>query len=126
MKFVAEEGGGHHAPGDGFAVLVDAIVGDGFEGVGEGVAEVEDFAEAGFALVAADDASFDFERARNDVGERGGIAAEDGVAIFLEIGEKFGVGDDAVFDDFGEAAAGIGVPGVFSTSPESTSTRRAG
>ena len=31
--FVAEKRGGHHAPGDGFSVLVDAVLGDGFEGV---------------------------------------------------------------------------------------------
>ena len=104
--FVAEEGGGHHAPGDGFAVLVDAIVGDGFEGMAEGVAEIQDFAEAGFALVAANDLRFDFEAARDDVwSESGRVAAKDGVEVLFEKGEEFCVGDYAVLDDFGEAAA---------------------
>src|ERR1700676_5654951 len=38
--FVAEKSGGHHAPGNGFAVLVGAVICDGFEGVAEGVAEI--------------------------------------------------------------------------------------
>jgi len=105
MEFVAEERGGHHAPGDGFTVLIDAIARDGFESVRESVAEVEDFAEAGFALVFGDDCSFDFEAARNDVGEGIGVAAQDGEQIFFEVGEERGVGDDAVLDNFREAAA---------------------
>ena len=44
-------------------------------------------------------------RARDDVRESGGIAAKDRVEVFFEIGEEFRVGDDAVFDDFGETAA---------------------
>ncbi len=83
MDFVAEEGGGHHAPGYGFAVLIGAVVGDSFEGVAEGVAEIEYFAEAGFALVFADDVGLNFEAAGDDVGERVRIAAEDGVEVFF-------------------------------------------
>ena len=58
-NFVGEECGGDHALGYCFAVLVAAVMGDAFEGVAEGVAEIEDFAEVGFAFVAADDCGFD-------------------------------------------------------------------
>ena len=105
MQFVAEQRGGHHAPGDSFAVLVDAIARDRFESVSEGVAEIQDFAKAGFAFVFRDHLGFDFEGVRNDVGKRMGFSAEHRGEIFFEVGEKRGVGDDAVLDDFGEAAA---------------------
>src|SRR5690348_9869601 len=103
--FVAEERGGHHAPSDGFAVLVDAIIGEGFESVAESVAEIEDFAEAGLALVAADDASFDLKRAGNQIGECRRITTQNSIEIFLQIGKELRVRDDAVLDNFGEAAA---------------------
>ena len=38
------------ADGDGFAVQVFAIAGDGFDRVGDGVAEVEDGAQTGFGV----------------------------------------------------------------------------
>ena len=46
-----------HAPGDGFAVQQFFVSGGCFDGVADGVAEVEDHAQAGFALVDADDFS---------------------------------------------------------------------
>jgi hypothetical protein len=101
---MAEKSGSHHAPGDGFAVLIGAVICDGLEGVAKSVAEIQDFAEARFTLVAADDMRLDFERTRNDVSESGRIAAKDGVEIFFEKGEEIGIGDDTVFDDLGEAA----------------------
>ena len=45
--------GGDRAPGDGFAVEELAVVGGGLDGVADGVAEVEDHAEAGFLFVLA-------------------------------------------------------------------------
>jgi hypothetical protein len=58
-EFVAEKSRGDHAPGNGFSMLVAAVFRHGFEGMREGVAEIEDFAQARLAFVAADDASFD-------------------------------------------------------------------
>jgi hypothetical protein len=103
--FVPEKCGSHHAPGDGFAVLVYAIIGEGFEGVAEGVAEIEDFAKAGFALVSAYDAGLDLKRTRNKIREGRRITPQDRIEIFLEIGKELGIRDDAVLDDFGKAAA---------------------
>ena len=48
---------------------------------------------------------FDFERPRNDVSERGGIAAKDSVKVFFEKSEKFGISNDSLLDHFGETAA---------------------
>ena len=59
--------GGEHAPGDGFAVQELRVVGGGFDGVAEGVAEVEDHAEAGFALVGGDDVGLDADAGGDDV-----------------------------------------------------------
>ena len=51
--------GGDAAPGYGFAVEELFVVGGGFDGVADGVAEVEDHAQAGFFFVFADDVGFD-------------------------------------------------------------------
>src|SRR5216684_5681576 len=64
-QFVAEKSGGDHAPGYGFPVLIAAVVRDTFEGVGEGVAVIEDFADAGLVFVATYDAGFDRNVSRN-------------------------------------------------------------
>ena len=82
---MAEKSGGHHAPGYRFSVLVGAVICDGFEGVAEGVAEIEDFAEAGLAFIAAYDMGLDFQRKGDDVRESGGVAAKDGVEVFREM-----------------------------------------
>src|SRR5215471_6472475 len=102
--FMAEQRGAHHAPGNRFAVLKAAVTSDGFERVAKGVTEVEDLAEAGFPFVFADDAGLDDDGAANDVVERGGVTTQDRIDAFFEEGEKFGVGDYAVLDDFGQAA----------------------
>jgi len=106
---MAEESGGDHAPGDGFAVLVAAVLGDAFEGMGEGVAEIENLAEAGFAFIAADDVDFDLDVARDELGKRRTIAPQNLLHIFLEHGEHRGVGNDGMLDDFGETPAKFAV-----------------
>ena len=58
-EFVTEEGRGDHSPGNSFPVLVAAIFRNAIESVGESVTEIEDFAKAGLAFVAAYDAGFD-------------------------------------------------------------------
>jgi len=88
------------APGDGFAMEKAAVAGERFEGVSEGMAEVEDFAEAGFAFVAADDGGFGGDAARDDEVERGRVAAKESVEAILEIAVEGRVADDGVFDDF--------------------------
>src|SRR5438445_6622358 len=51
-EFVSEKGGRNHAPRHGFAVLIAPVFRYAFEGMGEGMAVVEYFPEAGFAFVA--------------------------------------------------------------------------
>ena len=65
--------GGDAAPGDGFAVEELLVVGGGFDGVADGVAEVEDHAQAGFFFVFADDVGFDADAGGDYVGEGFGV-----------------------------------------------------
>ena len=58
-KFVTEKSRGDHSPRHGFPVLVAAVFRHAFEGMGEGMTEIEDFAKAGLAFVAAYDTGFD-------------------------------------------------------------------
>ena len=74
------------------------VVGGGFDGVADGVAEVEDHAQAGFFFVFADDVGFDANRGGDDASERGWLTAEDGVGVSLHETEEFCVVDDAGFD----------------------------
>ena len=57
-------------------------MGGGLDGVADGVAEVEDHAQAGFFLIFADDVGFDADGGGDDVGEGGGVAGEDLAAFF--------------------------------------------
>src|SRR6267378_8568644 len=108
-KFMAEKRRGNHAPGDGFPVLVAAVARDAFESVREGMAEIQDFAEAGFVFIAADDPRFDLDVARDELVERRAIATQDIFQVFLKHREHRGIGNDGVLDDFGEAAAKFAV-----------------
>ena len=80
-------------------------MGGGFDGVAEGVAEVEDHAEAGLFLVGGDDIGFDADAGGDDVGEGFlmllkslRITGEDGCGVGLHVGEEMGVADDAGLD----------------------------
>ena len=66
-------GGGDLANADGFAVEVFAVLGNGLESVAEGVAEVENGAQAGFFFVLANDFGLDLAAARDDSREGGGV-----------------------------------------------------
>ncbi len=90
--------GGDGAPGDGFAVEELAVVGGGLDGVADGVAEVEDHAQAGFFFVLGDDFGFDADAGGDDVLEGGRIphlrgemwgtpSAEDGGGVCFEVAE---------------------------------------
>ena len=99
-----EMGCGAEAEGDGFAVEVAAVAGGGFDGVAEGVAEVEEGAEAfGFVFVRFDDAGFDGDVAADEGGE---VAATLGDGV--DEGEHVGIANGGVFDDFGEAFVPLG------------------
>lgn len=100
-----EVAGGEHAVGDGFAVEEEGVVRFRFEGVAEGVAVVENAAEAAFLFVSGDDGSFDADAFVNNFFENFRVLGEDVGGAVGEDGEEFGAGDDAVFDDFEEASA---------------------
>ena len=63
--------GGDAAPGYGFAVEKLLVVGGGFDGMADGVAEVEDHAEAGLFFVLCHDVGFDADGGGYYVGEGG-------------------------------------------------------
>src|SRR5712664_1946168 len=108
-KLMAEERRGDQAPGDGFPVPVAAVVRDAFESVGEGMAEIQNFAEAGFAFIAADDTRLDLDVLRDESAECRTITAQDIFQIFLKHREHGCVRNDGVLDDFGKASAKFAV-----------------
>src|SRR6266446_803580 len=82
-QLVAEESGGHHAPSHGFAVLIAAVVRDTFEGMGKGMAVIEDFAEAGLVFVATYDAGFDRDVSRNQKTQQMAISSQHFLYVFF-------------------------------------------
>ena len=88
------------------------VVGGGFDGVADGVAEVEDHAEAGFFFVFADDVGFDADGGGDYFGQGFGVGVsfrvEDGCGVLFHVAEELGVVDDAGFDGFLEAGAELG------------------
>mgnify|MGYP000083368916 FL=1 len=113
----AEVQGGAHAEGDGFTVEDFTVGKGGFDTVADGVSEVEEGAYVpGFPFVFFDDAGFDGDVARDEVGQAfDGIQREadgDFRAYFAEFREHGGVPDGGVLDDFGHAfREGAGVHG---------------
>ncbi len=87
-----------------------------FDGVAEGVAEIEQLAQAALALVLADDFGLDRDRAHHRVAERIGVAREQGVEIRFEPAEERRIADQAILDYFGDSRAqlalGQGLQGI--------------
>src|SRR6266446_4889440 len=73
------------------------------------MAEIQDFAEAGLAFIAADNPRFDLYVARDELAERRAITTQDTFQVFFEHCKHRGIGNDGVLDDFGEAAAEFAV-----------------
>src|SRR5712692_3690237 len=104
-EFVSEKGGRNHAPRHGFAVLIAPVFRYAFEGMGEGMAVVEYFPEAGFAFVAAHHAGFDLYVAGNQETERVAISPQHFLHVLLKHREHLRVRDNGVLDDLRESAA---------------------
>ena len=104
-----EVGCGDGAPADGLAVEELRIVGGGFDGVTEGVAEVEDHAQAGFALIGGDHFGFDLRAGEDDARDGGDVLRvrriEDDISVSGEMPEELGRADDACLDGLLEAGA---------------------
>src|SRR5882762_2071327 len=108
-KLMAEERRGDHAPSHCFPMRVVAVVRDAFKGVGEGMAEIQNFAEAGFAFIAADDTRLDLDVLRDEPAECCAITTQDTFQVLLKHREHGCVRNNGVLDDFGEAAAEFAV-----------------
>src|SRR5581483_3501168 len=106
---VAEQCRGHHSPGHSFAMLETAVVRQAFKRMAKRMAEIQNFAEAGLLFVLAYDLRLDLRGTGDEIGQNPGIASEGTGQIFFEEGKHFGVCDDAIFDDLGQAAAKLAV-----------------
>ncbi len=65
------------AYGDGFTMKEFSIARTVFNRVTDGVAEIQNSAQATFRFVLAYDIRLDFATARDDVGQRGGIPTQE-------------------------------------------------
>jgi hypothetical protein len=101
---VGEAGGGDHAQGDGFAVDHAGVVEDVFDGVSEGVAEVQESADAFFVGIFVDDGGLDGDVFGDEFGEYCNIAGGDFGGVVGDEGKQRGIADDGVLDAFGQAA----------------------
>ncbi len=102
---LAQEDGGAHAEGDGLAMQEAGVAGFGFEGVAEGVAEIEDAAEVAFALVGGDHFALHADGIGDDAVHGVRLARQHVAAAIGEKAEQIGFADDAGLDDFVEAGA---------------------
>nr|GEU28520.1 hypothetical protein [Tanacetum cinerariifolium] len=100
---VRQVGRHHHAATDGFAVQPCAVAEAGLDGVAERVAEIEDGAQAAFALVLAHDLGLDFARAGDGIREGALVARHQQADIGFDPVEERGVDDGAVLDHLSQA-----------------------
>jgi len=105
-EFGGDDAGGAHADGDGFAVEVGPVAGDGLDGVADRVAVVQEGAAAGFAFIFGDDGGLDGDRAGDQVGRGEGRAIDGGC---FEVADEGLVEDEAVLEEFGPAVAELAV-----------------
>mmetsp|Transcript_24634 Transcript_24634/g.76094 ORF Transcript_24634/g.76094 Transcript_24634/m.76094 type:complete len:204 (-) Transcript_24634:373-984(-) len=88
---------------DGLAVQVGAVAGVVFDGVAEGVAQIERGAEAGLSLVVSHDRSLILTTSLNGFADRLGMSRRQrSHVLFLPL-EEGGVADETVLDDFRHA-----------------------
>ena len=88
--------------GDGSAVAPGVTLHE-FDGVAQGVAVVEDLAQAGFLQVLGDDAGFDGDGALDELTQDVGAGIRDGLRILLHEVKDGGIGDEAALDDLRHA-----------------------
>jgi len=96
---------GDHAPADGFAMQQEFIAGGLLEGVAYRVAEIEDHAQAVFALVAVHHAGLDADGRGDHFLEGLGVAGQDRIGILFQEADQGAVADDAGLDALHEAGA---------------------
>ena len=98
-------GRGDLADGDGLAVQVFSVARNILDGVADGVAEIQNGAQAGFRFILAHDVGLDFAAARHHFGKHFGVPLQEAREIAFEAGEEWRVVNDPVFDDLGESGA---------------------
>jgi hypothetical protein len=96
VELTSEVSGGHHTEGDCFTMANALVAGRLLEGVGQGVAVVEDSSHSGISLVLRHDLGLDLDAARNHIGEGTRIALEERVALVLDCIEYVGAVNEPV------------------------------
>jgi len=106
---VGDEEGCDHAPADRFAVKQDFVARNLLDGVPDRVAEIENHAQAVFALVLVDDRGFHADRRGDHFFKRFRVACEDIVSVLLHEAEERAVADDSGLDALHQACAKFAV-----------------
>ena len=96
---------GDHSPTDGFPVQIVAIRRGRFKGMGESMAEIEDFAQAGFAFIAAYHFRLGLDAARDHEIESLGVAIRERLERIFEKRKQALVRDHPVFNYFVQSRA---------------------
>ena len=102
---MSEERRNDHAPRHSFPVLKAAVLRHAFESMSEGMAEIQNFPQAGLVFITTHDARFYSHVARDQEIESPGIPPQDLLHVFLKEGEHMRIGNDGVLDDLRKAAA---------------------
>ena len=99
---------GDRTPRNRLAMQQLAVVRGRLDGVADGVAEVQDHAQAGLLLVLADDLGLDADAGGDDLLQGGGVSRQDGVAVLLHEAEEGWVADDGGLNGLLQAGAEFG------------------
>ena len=97
---------GHdHAATNRFTMQPNTETQTRFDGVAEGVAEIENGANATFAFILTNHPGFDFATAFDRISQRLRVACQQFVQMLFDPIEKRHVGDRPVLDDLGQTGA---------------------
>src|SRR6266568_4490810 len=102
-EFGGKVGGDDLADGNRFAVEIFSVAGDGLDGMANGVAEVQNFAQPGLGFVLADDLCLDGTAAFDHDLQQFGIEFEQLGQLPFEQLEQGRIVNDSVLDDLGKA-----------------------
>src|SRR6185437_2494058 len=99
----------NHAPADGFAMQHGAIARDTLDGVAYGVAEIQDHAQSGFALVLPNHFRFHADRRSDYTLQRSWVAGQHFGGVPLHEAHEQPVADDAGFHAFHQPRAQLAI-----------------
>src|SRR6266852_5929104 len=104
-EFGGKVGGDHLADGNRFAMKIFSVAGDCLDGMADGVAEVQNFAQPGLGFVLAHDLRLDGAAAFDHDLQQFGIEFQQFGQLAFEQLEQGRIVNDSVLDDLGKAGA---------------------